>query len=193
MARVPATQMRLTRPSTSVERTPVGGRLDPLLPSRKCPRSRVPPIPPPLELRIRDSRPALPEGSPDSPPSRRHASGPSRAFGVMDPIRNRTVKRPRRSGRGVAPPGLGLDGGDPGPRWVPAGFLSSSGRRARVGDRNLGSVARILLGAGTGRNPSGTEWGLNRNRDPSGPSRMVSDWGPSGDSDPSRSSRQPKT
>jgi hypothetical protein len=38
----------------------------------------------------------------------------------------------------------------------------------------------------------GTERGLIRNRDPSGSSRMESEWGLSGDSDPSRSSRQPE-
>jgi hypothetical protein len=87
----------------------------------------------------------------------------------------------RRSGRSVAPPGRHLAGGYPGPRWVAVRFPSSSGRRARVRDRNPSSVGRISLPrhgeelngdrTGTDSEPRslriephgermGTEWGL---------------------------------
>lgn len=61
---------------------------------------------------------------------------------------------------------------------VPIEFRPTSTCR----DRNPGSVGRITLaqargGTGTGRNSRGTAWGLSRNRDRSGSSRMVTEWG----------------
>jgi hypothetical protein len=78
----------------------------------------------------------------------------------MDAIRNRTVKGARRSGRSVVPLTRCLGGGNASARRVPAGFRPGSYRRARVGDRNPGSVARIPLPQARG----GTQEGPNGDR-----------------------------
>ncbi len=95
----------------------------------------------------------------------------------MDPIRNRTVKNARRSGRGVAPSGSPPRRRRPGSPMGSCRVPSSSGRRSRVRDRNSSPVGRIPLPQARGRNSRGTEWGLSRNRDPSGSSRMGTEWG----------------
>jgi hypothetical protein len=95
----------------------------------------------------------------------------------MDPIRNRTAERARRGGRGVAPPG-------PPPRRRRRRFPMGSGRvptefrppRTRPRQEPEFRDADVAP-PGTRRNSRGTEWGLDRNRDPSGSSRMGTEWG----------------
>ena len=70
---------------------------------------------------------------------------------------------------------LAVVGGDANPRAVPVEFRPVSDRRARVPDRNLGSVARIPLSQAR-RNSRRTRWGLNPNRRTSGSSRMGTEW-----------------
>ena len=123
-------------------------------------------------------RPALPEGSPDSPRSRRHVLKPSRAFvWVMDAIWNLTATKARRGGRSVAPP-------DPltrrrrrkssmGSGRVPTEFPPPLTCRRQESESRGPDPAH----PGTGRNSRGTEWELSRNRGPSGSSRMGTDWG----------------
>jgi hypothetical protein len=96
---------------------------------------------------------------------------------AMDPIRNRTAERARRGGRGVAPPG-------PPPRRRRRRFPMGSGRvptefrppRTRPRQEPEFRDADVAP-PGTRRNSRGTEWGLDRNRDPSGSSRMGTEWG----------------
>jgi hypothetical protein len=156
------------------------------LPPRKRPRSRGPPIRPPPEAapsrqlrlrgtRLRDnlltSRPLLLQSSTDPPPSRRHASE-----AVARPCMGDGPDSAHRGGRGVALAGLlrrRRRKSPMGSRRVPIEF-----RRPRTCPRQeSGFRGADPAPPDTGRNSRETEWGLSRNRDPSGSSRMGTEWG----------------
>jgi hypothetical protein len=73
--------------------------------------------------------------------------------------------------------------------WVPSEFPPGSRRRAHIPDRNPSTVARMPL-TRHGRNSRGTEWGLSRNRHPSGASRMGTEWGLGRFTDPADNRRR---
>ncbi len=83
----------------------------------------------------------------------------------------------RRSARSVAPPGLPPS---PAPTHVPDGSrrVPNEFRPSRTCPRQESEFRGAEPARpGTGRNSRGTEWGLGRNRDPSGSSRTGTEWG----------------
>jgi len=95
----------------------------------------------------------------------------------MDATQNRTANRARRSGRSVAPLGPSTRRrrrrSPMGSRRIPTEFRPPRTCPRRESEFRGADPAT----PGTMRNSRGTGWGLSRNRDPSGSSRMGTEWG----------------